>query len=289
MKDDEPEQALHYLREAFKKAQADSTNLEDHVKFKVQEMHFLNELYKYFNSIEYETNKGSQTTWFEFSKSIKNNILIELNINSLIDIFELNTQTFKDVIGSLNWKKFAERIKTQLKENEFLTQNQRKTMQFNTIISLIKSNSIKEAQTQLDETIKKAEFKSHKDQSLLGSVKAYLFIKDKKYQEALDCLKSDQMEDMRTVLLKSHLLLALKQQKKAIVCLVQYAEKLVQDPDNMSSVSKLFNLIQRLANNYKFQLLSDIPDVKSFVSNMINSQMKQGMKQLDSQFIEVLI
>ena len=70
-------------------------------------------------------------------------------------MFELNTQTFKDVIGSLNWKKFAERIKTQLKENEFLTQNQRKTMQFNTIISLIKSNSIKEAHTHLDETVKK--------------------------------------------------------------------------------------------------------------------------------------
>lgn len=86
--------------------------MDDHVKFKVQEMHFLNELYKHFNSITYDTEAQSQSTWFEFSKSIKNNILIELNINSMIDIFELNTQTFKEVIGSLNWKKFAERIKT---------------------------------------------------------------------------------------------------------------------------------------------------------------------------------
>jgi hypothetical protein len=32
------------------------------------------------------------------------------------------------VVGSLNWKKFAERIKTQLKENVNLTINQREKM-----------------------------------------------------------------------------------------------------------------------------------------------------------------
>lgn len=121
LKDDDPESALQYLREAFKKALSDGSLSEDNVKFKVQEMHFLSELYKFYNNIEYATEGQGQTTWYEFSKSIKNNILVELNINSLIDMFDLNHQTFKDVIGSLNWKKFAERIKTQLKENEFLT------------------------------------------------------------------------------------------------------------------------------------------------------------------------
>ena len=150
MKDDEPEKALHYLREAFKKASSDDQIMDDHVKFKVQEMHFLNELYRNFNTIEYSTEAPTNTTWFDFSKSIKNNILIELNINSLIDIFEINSQTLKDVIGSLNWKKFAERIKTQLKENDFLTQNQRTSMQFNCIISLIKSNNIEEAKAMLE-------------------------------------------------------------------------------------------------------------------------------------------
>ena len=188
LKDDDPEQALHFLREAFKKGMSDNSITDDNVKFKVQEMHFLNELYKYYNNIEYMTEGMNQTTWFDFSKSIKNNILIELNINSLIDMFQLNTQTFKDVIGSLNWKKFAERIKTQLKENEFLTQNQRSSMQFNAIISFIKSNNLEEAKALLNESVSMPQFKSESYQSSLASVQAYLHIKEKKYQEALDCL-----------------------------------------------------------------------------------------------------
>ena len=55
LKDDDPEQALHYLREAFKKALNDNSITDDNVKFKVQEMHFLNELYKYYNNIDYMT------------------------------------------------------------------------------------------------------------------------------------------------------------------------------------------------------------------------------------------
>ena len=31
------------------------------------------------------------TTWFNLSKSIKNNILVEMNINALNDIFELDS------------------------------------------------------------------------------------------------------------------------------------------------------------------------------------------------------
>jgi hypothetical protein len=30
------------------------------------------------------------STWFDLSKSIKNNILVEMNINALNDIFELD-------------------------------------------------------------------------------------------------------------------------------------------------------------------------------------------------------
>lgn len=78
-------------------------------------MHFLNQLYNQFSQIEYST--ANQNTWFDFSKTIRNNILVEMNINALSEVYNLNTQIFKDVIGSLNWKKFAERIKTQLNEN----------------------------------------------------------------------------------------------------------------------------------------------------------------------------
>jgi hypothetical protein len=89
-------------------------------------MHFLNEIYAHYSSIDYST--ADNQTWFEFSKTIRNNILVELNINALSDLFDLNNTVFKEVIGSLNWKKFAERIKTQLKENQNLTQNQRDSM-----------------------------------------------------------------------------------------------------------------------------------------------------------------
>jgi hypothetical protein len=119
-------------------------------------MHLLNQMYHQYSNIEYKTENNA--TWFDFSKTIRNNILVELNINSLSEVYDLNQQHFKDVIGSLNWKKFAERIKSQLKENQNLTQNQRMGMHINTIISLIKSNSNEEAQNLLNKTRKQAEF-----------------------------------------------------------------------------------------------------------------------------------
>lgn len=83
-------------------------------------MHFLSNLVSQYSNISYQTEQDS--CWFEFSKTIKNNILIELNISALSEVYDLNTHIFKEVIGSLNWKKFGERIKTQLKENQNLTQ-----------------------------------------------------------------------------------------------------------------------------------------------------------------------
>ena len=74
----------------------------------MQEMHFLNELSNHFSMIEYTAE--NDTTWFDFSKTIRNNILVELNISALSEVYSLNTHTFKEIIGSLNWKKFAERI-----------------------------------------------------------------------------------------------------------------------------------------------------------------------------------
>jgi hypothetical protein len=70
---------------------------------------------------------------------------VELNINALGEVFSLDSATMKDVVGSLNWKKLAERIRTQLNENQLLTQNQRRVMHLNSIICLIKSNCIEEA------------------------------------------------------------------------------------------------------------------------------------------------
>ena len=83
-------------------------------------MHLVNELYHGFSCVEYGLDKNN-STWFDFSKTIRNNILVELNINALSEIYDLNVSTMKEMVGSLNWKKFSERIKTQLKENSNLT------------------------------------------------------------------------------------------------------------------------------------------------------------------------
>jgi len=65
-------------------------------------MNFLGQLINMYSAIEYSANRGIiqtnkkqnvnqlGTTWFDLSKSIKNNILVEMNINALNDIFELD-------------------------------------------------------------------------------------------------------------------------------------------------------------------------------------------------------
>jgi hypothetical protein len=66
-------------------------------------MNFLGQLINMYSAIEYSANRGIikndknkmvnqlGTTWFDLSKSIKNNILVEMNINALNDIFELDS------------------------------------------------------------------------------------------------------------------------------------------------------------------------------------------------------
>ena len=213
-------------------------------------MHFLNELYNQFQNISYRSDLAQGETWFEFSKAIKNNILIELNINALGEVYDLNTTIFKDVIGSLNWKKFSERIKNQLKENPNLTQAQRNSMYLNAIISLIKSNAFDEAKQMLDKAKKQSSFSSVADQSNLRTLEVYFFIKDKKYEEGLKTLQN-QESTVETAFLRAHLLLALKKQKDSILELVNLSLK--------DSRLPLTQLILRLANNYK---LLDLPEVK---------------------------
>ena len=100
------------MKQAYDKANADGSLSDDQIRFKVQEMHYLNELYNQYQNISYKTDAQKGETWFEFSKGIKNNIFIELNINALGEVYNLNAGIFKDVIGSLNWKKFAARLQT---------------------------------------------------------------------------------------------------------------------------------------------------------------------------------
>lgn len=121
LKDQCTDLALKTLKDSFEKSKVDDSFADDQIRFKVQEMHALNKLVHQYSAISYKTDAEKNQCWFDFSKTIRNNILIELNINALSEIYDLNTTIFKDVIGSLNWKKFAERIKMQLKENQNLT------------------------------------------------------------------------------------------------------------------------------------------------------------------------
>ena len=185
LKDGRTEEALACLRKAYTKAVSDDQFKDDQTRFKVQEMHLLNQLFRQYSDIEYTTS-DKDTTWFEFAKTIRNNILVELNINSLSEVYHLNTATFKDTVGSLNWRKFAERINTQLKENQNLTLPQRTSMQINAIISLIKSNSNEEARALLEKTRKQPHLKEDTEsQSVFSALSVYFLVKDKKLDEAL--------------------------------------------------------------------------------------------------------
>lgn len=113
------EAAIQNIKVAFDRAHQEEAFAEDQVRFKVQEMHLLTDLFHQFPSVQYRTSEVGEraSTWFDFPKSIKNNILVELNINALGEIYSLDSHQLKEVIGSLNWKKFADRIMLQLKEN----------------------------------------------------------------------------------------------------------------------------------------------------------------------------
>jgi hypothetical protein len=43
-------------------------------------------------------------------KSIKNENLVELNMNAFAETYEVNKAQVKELIGNLNWRKLSERI-----------------------------------------------------------------------------------------------------------------------------------------------------------------------------------
>jgi hypothetical protein len=62
-----------------------------------------------FNNIEYTPNSS-----FILPRNMTQNNLIESNMTALHNRYELNSAQFKELIGNLNWKRFAERIQAQL-------------------------------------------------------------------------------------------------------------------------------------------------------------------------------
>jgi hypothetical protein len=76
----------------------------------------MNSFYHDLNQIEY----GTQAK-LSLPKSLKNDNLVELNINAFQETYEFNRQQVKELIGNLNWNKFSERIAQQLNTNQNLT------------------------------------------------------------------------------------------------------------------------------------------------------------------------
>ena len=95
--------------------QEDEQNLHgDATRFKIQELHALNSFSQCFSAIEYNVGGAAPGARFTLSRSLKHENLVEINMSALSqnEQYEggLDKQYVKDIIGNLNWNKFAERI-----------------------------------------------------------------------------------------------------------------------------------------------------------------------------------
>lgn len=105
--------------------QDEDTLHTDATRFKIQELHALNTFCHEFSAIEYNIG-GAQKTGprFNLPRSLKHDNLIEVNMSALAQEHsydQIDREHFKEVLGNLNWNKFAERISQQLASNQNLT------------------------------------------------------------------------------------------------------------------------------------------------------------------------
>jgi len=76
---------------------------------------------------------------------------------------QIDREHFKDLIGNLNWNKFAERIANQLSTNQNLTAEQRKALELNWVVALIRSNQFDQAKKEWEK-----QYKAEASPALLG-------------------------------------------------------------------------------------------------------------------------
>lgn len=89
----------------------------------------------------------------------------------------------KELIGNLNWHKFSDRIANQLQTNQNLTREQKRLMQVNLIVALIRCNRFEEARKEWEKV------RAQNDHHALKGIGAYFSLKSKKYEEALNLVK----------------------------------------------------------------------------------------------------
>ena len=143
MKEERYQEALSALLKSFGMAREDGADHTDLSRFKVQEIHTLNSFQQEFNQVEYGANAR-----FALPKTLRHENLVEINLSAFQETYEIDKRQFKELIGSLNWSKFSERIQQQLLTNQNLTAEQRRLMQVNLVVAQIRAHRFEEAQKQ---------------------------------------------------------------------------------------------------------------------------------------------
>lgn len=88
-------------------------------------------------------------------------------------------------------------------------------MEVNAIVALLRSHQFELAREQWDKTDKNTVMPA------LKGIGAYFYLKDKKYEEALQMITKAEQNDTFTIFLRSHILLAMKKPKEAIMNLIE--------------------------------------------------------------------
>jgi len=126
-----------------------------------------------FNNIEYIPSSS-----FILPRNMTQNNLIESNMTAMHNRYDLNSAQFKELIGNLNWKRFAERIQAQLQSNTLLTIEQKELMEVNAIVSLLLSHQFDAARTMW------RKIRAENNHTALKGIGVYFHLKDKKFEDA---------------------------------------------------------------------------------------------------------
>lgn len=160
-------EAFRTLLKSYDLAKLDEDQLHsEQPRFKVQELHALNTFAFEFSSISYNLGGPATGSRFRLPKTLKHDSLVEVNMSALVQeqgYDQIDREHFKDLIGNLNWNKFAERIANQLSTNQNLTSEQRKVLELNWIVALIRSNQFDQAKKEWEK-----QYKAEASPTLLG-------------------------------------------------------------------------------------------------------------------------
>lgn len=139
-----------------------------------------------------------------------------------------------------------------------MTAEQRKLLQVNLVVALIRSNQHEQAT--------KEAAKISKDHHAFSGIKAFFLIKDKKYDEALQSIKAKK-EDSYSVFLRAQIYLAKKEPKQAFETL------LANLSDELLNHDGYINFLLRQSSHHKV-------DISGLISKLLSTKNPQQNKDL---------